>query len=448
LFARDKDDTGTSKFWILASVPAWTKHIFSLPANNRPGHCVVCPDDGKLFGFMDLEYYTEYNPDRNVTEMLSSIIRYYNKAWTMHFPHTNMNITMDSFLVLCASSEKKVSFHIHGPFEYAFPDKRHLTLFMSSVHEQLVKEKICMVRKEMYKKSITESFLDMMPYKSTGECCFRLYACTKEDRVLQVYDNQLDRLKITNSAFTPLQDVTDIVKIDQFLLEKSIVHAVPSDTPLVSMNESLIPKKKKKIEPPKNRSFFLLKETKANDITTATHFEKMDDGNQYRIIKPQAYHYLCTCMEKAMNNRKEFYNMYEIMTDTTVLLLQVNSLEHLTKIQQLVHNRYSTHNLSCFCVQVGENLYQLVWPDIHVDRDRTGPEVTRYIKNELGDIVHDGIYERQFVHCIGSSQMYIEDDEKKYFKNIFIGEFDLQGEKIDNKDILSVLKLVTVRLEK
>ncbi len=93
-------------------------------------------------------------------------------------------------------------------------------------------------------------------------------------------------------------------------------------------------------------------------------------------------------------------------------------------------------------------MYQLVWPDIHVDRDRTGPEVICYIKNELGDIVHDGIYERQFIHCIGSSQMYIEDDTKKYFKNIYINEFDLQGKKIDNKDILSVLKLVTVKLEK
>jgi hypothetical protein len=469
LFARDKDDKGTSKTWVLASPPAWTNYIFSYSPTNRPGHCVVTPD-GHRYGYMDLEYYTEHNPNRDVNRMLDAIINYYNTVWLDQFGHTKMKITHDSFLILTASNQEKESFHLHGPFEYAFPDQRHLLYFMNQVHElvQADKSKIGIVNKSYYvrgeRKMVQESFLDMMPYGSSGELCFRTYLCTKDGRVLKMVDkqDQLSRLVERNKIFAPLRNVDDEQTIDRFMFEKSIVQLVPKGTPLVQIDEKLLPaaKKKKgvKMEIERKRGFFVLKEKKTDSIETATHVEITDDGIQYRVIAPNAYHYIFTCMVKSMDNIKEYYGTCEVMTDTTKLVVEMKTENELDEkiirdIQQIVKSKFTDEDTSCLCFMTAHTKYRIVWPNVHVEKKTTGPELTLAIKHEIDQlhdvVIDEQVYERGYVSCYGSRLLEIDPEEEtmRLYQCSFIGEYDDQGNK-KNEEILPIdlLKKASVRL--
>jgi hypothetical protein len=178
IFGMDKSGEGKNyndaKWWVLASIPAFTDYIVSLDPYKRHGNCLTTMQ-GPLFGFMDWEYDIAINPSRDISAMLDTLFTCYNETWQHVFPNSDVTITRDSFLVLTSSNDVKVSFHVHGPFNHAFASTADLRVFMKEMM-RIINDKymdILMVVKYSVerKENVQWCFIDKMVYRHHKPVC-------------------------------------------------------------------------------------------------------------------------------------------------------------------------------------------------------------------------------------------------------------------------------------
>jgi len=223
----DNGNSKASKDWACGSARKAYEYVQQFPFENR--YLNICSlETNVVFGVIDIDIYLEVNPNANIYQMIDILMKYYCLAWSSLFPELEVP-TMDDFMVLDASNDKKISKHIHGPFNYAWANIYHLKAFM------------CYIKNLMYKDGqsdpiVNECFIESLHEKKKIFLCdlqlynrvvtFRLYGNTKifQNRPLLCDTHYALPKKFTNM---------DEKEREYQLFLHSTICIVPPDIPII-----------------------------------------------------------------------------------------------------------------------------------------------------------------------------------------------------------------------
>eukprot|EP01130_Rhizamoeba_saxonica_P016709 TRINITY_DN7770_c0_g1_i1.p1 TRINITY_DN7770_c0_g1~~TRINITY_DN7770_c0_g1_i1.p1 ORF type:complete len:502 (-),score=69.87 TRINITY_DN7770_c0_g1_i1:70-1575(-) len=423
-------DHKRTRDWANGSVRSVFQHRNSLPLPEREIHTVIL-EDGPIHGYIDLEFLYSDHPEKDLTRMINSLFRYIAICWAAHIPHIRPPTPID-FVVYNASSVKKASVHIHGPFHCCFKNVFHWKAFMKIVSDYIatsagegsVEAEECFVKSVAFGVESLAPFIDMMVYNH--QVSLRCYGCVKRsepNRILKLHEGfELPRQLIE------LND--DELEFELFL--RSVVMAV-SEKPVITLEEFVeLPeefgKRNKKEKKPLNHSFFIHKITeKSESLDECTHICVSSSGKK-------TYHRTdnFSALYSAMVNDKGLFIIYERFQDENRYTVQYNCIQTpeyiidiVQKLDRNLRDHVSHHDPSDIIIlrQPDKN-FRFVWTNVEISREYGISITNSFIGNIYeGEIInimeHDGVLlflsgmtgDSTFLYCgrllIGNDVTYI-----------------------------------------
>jgi hypothetical protein len=246
---------------------------------------------------------------------------------------------------------------------------------------------------------------------------------------------QLPRLIANNKAFAPLLGVQDQQLIDRFIFEKSIFMYVPSNVPILHVDEKFYPRQNQpSVRPPRKIAPFLLREQKVSDLSKATHIEFKGTNPNYRFVVNHDL-LLNNMAETLQQIRKCCYSSCEVLPDEVKLVVEYIAKDKkwlrqdvITFLQRVIQRKLPDSNVKCLLFRVEPTRFRVVFP--HLLTTRKSSELLQYIiesekKPSLKTRVQfaDDVYERGYMSIYGSLQYCTTQS----YTVTFFGEYDENG---------------------
>eukprot|EP01080_Neovahlkampfia_damariscottae_P005100 gene5100-8699_t len=358
LFSQDLNEK-SAKVYYISTINAWSDYILSKPKQERSSYCLITSDP--IIGYIDLEFSKELNPNKNISKMIEILFIHLKKIWKKYYSNLE-ELKEEDFLILTASNEKKESFHIHGPFNYAFKDQFHFNIFLYLVNQSMLKDEKDsknILIKINEKKEI--SFIDLSPYKHHSS--LRMFSCSKINDYRPLILSNLNKMKIEN---------------EKELFESSIIHNVSNNLKILEFKDEklkieILPKifKKEKFKEKKEFKNLLTNFGNESNFESCSHFNEFKDKKEdFKLIENIDYFY-----ELIVKNLKLSFTIREKMTEKTIMILEI-------KDDKFIGKQYFNHYLKEVFLQsiidyfdMKENCYlfsflhgfRIIWPNIKIN---------------------------------------------------------------------------------
>jgi hypothetical protein len=388
---------------------------------------------------MDLEFSKELNPDHSAEAMIDLLFVHFKKVWETYYPDLD-ELKDENFLILTASNEKKESFHVHGPFNYAFKNQHHFNVFLHLVNRSIKNDKNS--NEFMVKVPIgpITSFIDVNTY--TNHSSLRMFSCSKI--------NQNRPMMLSEKNKFPLSYPDD----EKELFKMSMMHYIPDNTKIIEFPDKtlrikILPKifKEEKIATTEHY-LNLLSEFEKCKYENCSHFNLFHDKEDFVFIKDIDSFYL-----KVSKNLKSPFVLQEKLSDETLFILEINERKlektnFFMDILQSTVNDYFGSKEECYLFVLPTGGVRLIFPNLKIKKDE-GSEILNKIAISLSEkipkfdwknLIKD-VYSLGYISVLGSEKF-----QKENSKVQFRGTFDGYSKRIDIKNILEIMKKVSVNL--
>lgn len=434
MFSTDIPEGKGEKYWHIATIDAFTDLMFSLPKENRYGNCLI-QHAHPIIGYMDFEFQKEGNEDRDAGKMFEIFFKYFFIVWKKVFPDEKCP-TLESFLILTASNQKKESFHVHGPFGYGFMDVYHFKSLLKLTMDELKKDKVSDHLLVLNSNKEKISFIDLAPYHSN--CCFRMYQCCKTGDFRPMVLSKLNTMKLPD-------DEKEIFKM-------TIINNVPNDFKIlknsdIKLLKSIAPKIYN--DNTKEITDILSNFKKCESFEECTHFDYMEKMKNFTIVDD-----IKSLNSEIKKNLQKNHLTHEKFTEKTRLMFEMPKDNILKKggnefyfkhIQTKVASFFPNESLDVITFRIGDGV-RLVWPNIIIDK-KEGSRILKDLQTELSkehklfEKCFVDPYQRDYLSLIGA-QEYLKGPS---FIVSFQGVFNEKGER-KNMSIEDVIEKSSARI--
>jgi hypothetical protein len=427
----------SAKVYYTSTIDAWCEYILSQPVKERNSYFLITGQP--IIGYMDLEFSKELNPKHSAESMIDILFVHFKKVWQTYYPDLE-ELKDENFLILTASNEKKESFHVHGPFNYAFKNQHHFCVFLHLVNRSIKNDEKS--NEFMVKVPIGPiiSFIDLNTY--VHHSSLRMFSCSKI--------NQNRPMMLSEKNKFPLSYPED----EKEIFKMSMMHYIPKDAEIIEFPDEklrikILPKifKEEKIITTEDY-LNLLSEFEKCKFENCSHFNLFHEKEDFVLIRDIDSFYL-----KVSKNLKSSFVLQEKLSEETLFILEIHERKieknnsFFMNVLQSVVNTYFNSKEECFLFNVPSGV-RLIFPNLKVKKNE-GSEILNKIsillskeipKFDWKKLILD-VYSLGYISMLGSEKF-----QNKVSKVQFRGAFDGDSKRMEIKNILEIMKKVSVNL--